>query len=764
MLIHVKRFCAAGCCYLIAAVAQAQTLASTNDAGALGITAFKLDPVLIVGSAEDAQDIAGGATVLSREDLERLNYTDIARILRQVPGVSLQVEDGYGLRPNISIRGTASERSSRITLLEDNVLIAPAPYAAPSAYYFPTTGRIHGVEVLKGPAAITQGPYTVGGAINLQSTPIPENQSGLLNFEVGTDSTWRAHGWYGERGETSGWLAETHVWHSDGYQKIDRSGQDTGFQKEDYTVKLRWNTPRKNDGVYHQLDLKLQYAEQDDEQSYLGLTDRDFDEDTNRRYGLSELDQFDSEHFQAVLSYSMEFSADASLNITAYDNEFERNWFKTEGIDFDGSDNAQTFSRTNWFKVIQAVNRGESLSGLSPQDLQAILEGGDTADGSIQLRANDREYYSRGLQMNLNWAFATGDADHQLRFGARYHKDEEDRLQRNSTYHQENGRLVLDDLGLLGNAGNRVEQAEAWSFYVHDNISWGRWVLAPGVRFESFEQRRTRYEDRAGRTDDPASRENANIRDIRKNEEDVFIPGVGLTFAASDDWSLIAGVHRGFTAPTSAPGVREEKSVNYEFGFRYNNGWLFGEAMGFYNDYNNLLGFCTNSSGSECEQGDAFNGDAATIAGVEVLLTTDLSSNPSFAMPFRFNYTYTDAEFDSDIADTDFFGNVNKGDPVPHIPDHQFNIQLGFEKGRWNTFLNASYVDETCVFASCGDFETTDDAFTVDWSVRFQVSSHVAIYGLIENLFDEEALLGRLPYGARSNKDRTATLGVQVAL
>ena len=713
------------------------------------------DEITVVGSQTDAQHISGSAHYIGQEELEKFTYSDIQRIGREVPGVSIQLEDGYGLRPNISIRGVATERSGRITLLEDNVLIAPAPYSAPSAYYFPTAGRMHAFEVLKGPAAITQGPYTIGGALNMISTPIPDELKGQVMAEGGQDASYRIHAHYGgPLGKSLGFLVETHQWGTDGFQDIDHSGSDSGLTLEDYTLKLRFTSPDSR----HQLDFKFQYADQKSEQSYVGLTDADFEEDAYRRYGLSELDNIATEHYQYILRYKLALTDSLTLSATGYNNEHERDWFKTEGLDADGSPNAEQFSRTSWFNVIGAVNQGNSLGGLNPAQLQGILDGTiDTVPGSIQVRSNAREYFSRGVQFNLNWNGQIGATSHNLEIGVRYHEDEEDRLQRNSTYHQENGRLVLDDLGLLGNAGNRVQEAEAVAVHIYDHIEWGDWVFSPGLRYEDIDQKRTRWRDRG----DEAGARNI-FRDSRENSTKVWLPGMGILYRMSDNWTALAGVHKGFTAPSNSPGVKEEKAINYELGLRYASNGTRAEIIGFLSDYDNLLGECTSSSGTDCTIGEAFNGDAATVAGVELLLSTNLTPDQTFSTPLSFVYTYIDAEFDTDINATDFFGDVSKGDPIPYIPEHQLRVSAGIEQPRWNAYISANYVDEVCVRASCGHFERTDDTLTVDLAGNFLFNDRITVFGRIENISGAEDILGRHPYGARPNKGRTATAGVRV--
>jgi len=691
------------------------------------------EEITIVGSKQTAQQVTGSAHVISDDDLEIFAYTDIQRILRSVPGVNLQVEDGYGLRPNIGIRGVPTERSARIVLLEDNVPIAPAPYAASSAYYFPTMGRMYSVEVLKGPSAITQGPNTIGGAINFVSTPIPTSSEGNLLLDIGEDSTTRIHANYGSVSDSGlGFMVETHQWKSDGFQTIDNSNTDTGLDVEDYTVKFSYAPTDSR----HAFELKYQYAQQDSNQTYLGLTDADFKANPYRRYGVSALDNITTEHNQLILRHEFTINDSATLTTTAYNNEHKRSWYKLHRLD-----------GQSWGSVIEEIN----IDGASADAYQAILDGGDSSEGGVRLRDNNRQYYSRGVALKLDIQAGM----HDLEMGLRFHQDEEDRLQQDDNYTQTGGVLVLDAEGVLGAAGNRVAQAEALAFYVHDTITMGDWIVTPGIRFEDIELTRREFTGGSDRVLDATKN--------RDNSVTALLPSLGALYQMNDSLSLLAGIHSGFGSPTSKEGTQEEESTNYEFGGRYQSDELSVELIGFMNDYDNLVGECTASSGgSDCTIGDTFNGGAAMVKGLEFSLNNRFDLGSSVSMPIAFVYTYSDAQFDSTF-DSEFFGDVDAGDNIPYIPEQQMTLTVGVEQGDVRLNASVNYVDAVCVNASCGAFEKTEASTTLDLSANYQVNSDLSVFARLENATNEEDIVGRQPYGARPNKARTASMGMRLS-
>ena len=408
---------------------------------------IELETITIVGSQQDARNVAGTATVVTAEDLEVFEYTDIHKILSSVPGVNFSPEEGYGLRPNISIRGTYADRSGKITLMEDGDLIAPGPYSASSAYYFPTVGRLAGVEVLKGASAITQGPYTIGGAVNLLSTPIPEEQSGFFNQEIGQDGAQRTHVTYGNSTENFGFLLETHVWETDGFDDIQDESGNTGFSKDDYVAKFRLNSDRDAD-IYQELNFKYQWSEEDSDQTYVGLADKSFKSDPHERYGLTKYDNMNNEHETLSLNYGVSMGL-FELNATYYENYYARDWFKVDKID-----NNKVYALGNGINnIISAANSGSA-------DALAILNGDNTEAVQIKLKHNHREYESDGLDLRLNW---TNDI-HSVTVGYRDTEDSEDRFQWYEVANWSGGKmgaLSLDGALPGYSSYNRLTEAEA---------------------------------------------------------------------------------------------------------------------------------------------------------------------------------------------------------------------------------------------------------------------------------------------------------------
>ncbi|MFN7399009.1 MAG: TonB-dependent receptor plug domain-containing protein, partial [Sandaracinobacter sp.] len=122
--------------------------------------------ILVIGSTERLLDISGSGSVVTSEDLRRSRVLNVNDALRQVAGLFPRDEEGAGARPNIGIRGLNPTRSTKITLLEDGLPLAYAPYGDNASYFHPPIERYSGIEVLRGTSALAYGPQTIGGVIN----------------------------------------------------------------------------------------------------------------------------------------------------------------------------------------------------------------------------------------------------------------------------------------------------------------------------------------------------------------------------------------------------------------------------------------------------------------------------------------------------------------------------------------------------------------------------------------------------------------------
>lgn len=714
--------------------------AAEDDTG--GRVVEEIDTVTIIGKKVDAVDVPGSAHVIDSEELETYLDADILRVLRSVPGVYIQEEEGFGLRPNIGIRGSGLDRSARIALLEDGVLVAPAPYAASSAYYFPTQRRMSAVEVLKGPAAVAVGPRTTGGAMNMISTPIPDAMAANLDVRGGDYSTLDAHVYVGNRGERVSWLLETVQAESDGYKTIDGPvGGDTGFDVEDYVAKFQLDSDPTS-RLYQSLRIKLGYTDQTADETYLGLTDADFAANPNRRYAASANDDFQSEHEQYQATYVIDAGRNWRGEVTAYRNDFSRNWYKVQSVGGTSPNNVLVDPTT------YATEYGYLTGTTSPDD-------------AIQIRANNREYYSQGVQAKIEWDLGFGDTEVMLDTGIRLHEDEEDRFQHQDGYRMEDGVLVLTTAAAGGSQTNRVSDADVTSLFLDSEIRTGNWIFTPGVRFEDIDMRRLDFA-----TDDP-TRAQGPTR-VRENSVQVVIPGAGALYRLNERWRVLAGVHKGYNPPAPGSSASEEDSINVEAGVRYDDGNLSFESIYFVNDYDNLVGTVTESTGGGGQIGDQFDGGEVIVSGLELTTAYNFSAG-AFDIPLTVNYTWTtEAEFENAFeSNFDPWGDVEVGDELPYIPETQFRATAGLEHEQFRINLAVNYVGKMRTKAGQGgyDAQETIDSHTVwDLVAAYKVSENLSTYVKVDNVLDETYIAARRPAGVRPGLPRTAYIGLTYRL
>ncbi len=525
----------------------------------------------LAGTPESLAEIPGSIERIDSTTLENSRVYNFSEALRKISGVNVRDEEGFGLRPNIGIRGTNPTRSTKVLLLEDGLPLSYAPYGDNASYYHPPIERYESIEVLKGSGQIAYGPQTIAGVINYITPNPPETPTFNLKLEGGNRGFLNGAIGFGGRFGRLGTI------HNFNYKQGDGSRENTNFKLYDFSNKATYELNSRNI-----LTGKLTFFREDSNLTYTGATEAEFL--INPRGNIFKNDFFYGRRFGFSLQHTAVLSSKINLTTNFYSNYFSRDWWRQS------SNSSQRPNRLN----------------LDPDCLNlAALNTTCGNEGRL------RDYLTTGIEPRLTAQFDLGPVRNELNIGFRIHKEDQERIQKN-------GDLPNSRDGVV--AENNERKALAQSGFIQHRFIWKDFSFTPGLRFERIEYQRTNRLANGG----AGASGKTNIAEV--------IPGFGVAYSGLRNTTIFAGVHRGFAPPraedlvTNSGGIVEldsELSWNYEAGVRTRpiRGVDLSATL-FRNDYENQIvaasiagGAAFTNGGRTLQQGFEFSGqvDSGTI-------------------------------------------------------------------------------------------------------------------------------------------------------
>jgi Fe(3+) dicitrate transport protein len=484
----------------------------------------------VVGTTDRLARIPGSVDRIDAAQLKGSRVFTTNEALRKVPGLVVRDEEGFGLRPNIGVRGLNPTRSTKVLLLEDGIPFTIAPYGDNAAYYHPPVERVESIEVLKGAGQILYGPQTVGGVINYLTPAIPRTPGGGLAVAGGTRAFTNLHakagGTFGEAGGT-GLLADY----------IRRSGDgaraNTSSEVDDASIKL--HVPLS---ATQQLTVRGNAYRERSTVTYSGLTEAEYAQDARQNPFAN--DGFDITRVGSAITHRVGRRERRQLTTTLYAYRIDRDWWRQS------SNSAQ---RPN--------DRDDpTCAGMANLNTTCGTEG------------RLREYVVAGVEPRVAWQWVRPRSIIELDAGGRAHREAQERLQVNAS--SPRSRTV----GPGGNVNSGLVEdnrrtTEALASYVQARVVTGRFTFSGGLRGEAL------WLTRLNRR--PAANAPEGVQGTTALR--AFIPGLGATVAVREGLTAFAGIHRGFAPPrpediisNSTGGVVEldaELSWNSEVGLRW---------------------------------------------------------------------------------------------------------------------------------------------------------------------------------------------------
>jgi Fe(3+) dicitrate transport protein len=597
----------------------------------------------------------GSGQIVSGEELYTSHVLNTAEALRKVPGVNVRDEEGFGLRPNIGIRGLNPTRSTKTLLLEDGLFLSYAPYGDNASYFHPLMDRYDRVEVIKGADMLLYGPQTVSGTIDYVTPDPPVKPSGFAAVTGGNRDYFNGQAFYGGwQGNVGGLVDYVH-------KQGDGARENTHHEVND--VGLKAIALANPDSAWI---AKFSYFTEDSQVTYSGITDaerRNF----GLRYNPFKNDTFNTERYGTSLVNSYDITDNINLRSSVYYGAFSRDWWRQS-------------SRTT---DTQCGNdfRDRRLAGLRVNP--------DTCN-SIQGRLRDYDFYGLDERVTAEHAI-TDTVANQLKAGFRLHEERQERRQVNELFVTGGSTLVEDN----------ERDTSAWSWFVQDRVSIGKFSVTPAVRYEDIEYERRNRLPVGGCLNPPC---------VGSESLKEWLPGISAGFDPNDRISFFAGVHRGFAPPRVEDSIANdggsidvdpEESVNLEVGFR--SELLRGLALDgtyFRNDFSNLIAVGSIAGGDNpLAQGEAL------FEGFELYLRADTAKIYKTPWNLYGQVAFTWLPVAEQLTP---FVSVTTGLPLqgdttgnrqPYAPEYLITPRIGYSRKNWDVNLEMVYVS-----SQFGDF------------------------------------------------------------
>lgn len=140
------------------------------------------------GFEQELKQAPASISVVTREELEKKNFRDLAEALKDVPGIDVLGATGKTGGLNISIRGMSSDYT---LILIDGRRQNPGGDVTPNGFsaalngLMPPISAIERIEVIRGPMSTLYGSDALGGVINIITRKVSKEWGGEVSVQTG---------------------------------------------------------------------------------------------------------------------------------------------------------------------------------------------------------------------------------------------------------------------------------------------------------------------------------------------------------------------------------------------------------------------------------------------------------------------------------------------------------------------------------------------------------------------------------------------------